>query len=63
ERHLAALTAALGAVGTALFGAAPGRPLNTAALHTALRELAAVALGWLDTLPTPSDSDDGEEPF
>ena len=63
ERRLDALTAALGAVGTALFGVAPGRPLNIAALHTALHELAAVALGWLDTLPTPSDSDDGEEPF
>ncbi|MBV8996817.1 MAG: hypothetical protein JO287_24630, partial [Pseudonocardiales bacterium] len=66
ERRLAALTAALGATGEGLFAAVPGRPLHTAALHAGLCELAAIALGWLDTLPTPPDHDtdnDDEQPF
>jgi ferric-dicitrate binding protein FerR (iron transport regulator) len=68
ERRLAALAAALGATGAALFAAAPWQPLDTAALRTGLCELAGIALGWLDALPTPTnptnENDGGdEEPF
>ena len=67
EQRLVALTAALGAIGTALADANPWNQLNTTILRTGLCDLAAVALGWLDTLPTPTTSDDtrgdDEEPF
>jgi len=65
ERRLVALTAALGAIGTALADADPWNHLNTTILRAGLCDLAAVALGWLDTLPTPPDNadGDGEEPF
>lgn len=61
DRRLAALTAA-GAIGSALATVGPGRPPCTNRLHTALTELAAVALGWLDTLPAPGRSHHDEDP-
>lgn len=65
ERRLAALTAALGAVGTVLADADPYNQLNITILRAGLCDLAAIALGWLDTLPTPpnNDSDGDKEPF
>ena len=65
ERRLTALATALGAVGTALGDPDPWNQLNTTILRAGLCDLAAVALGWLDTLPTPPNSadPDSEEPF
>jgi hypothetical protein len=51
EWRLTALTAALGVISDALLSATPRHPLDTAQLRTGLAELAAIALGWLDTLP------------
>jgi hypothetical protein len=68
DRH-AALSSALGDIGAALFGARPHRHPDPARLRAGLGVLAAVALGWLDALPTPDppreDPDDGPyaEPF
>jgi hypothetical protein len=51
EWRLTALTTALSVISGALFSATPWQPPDTAALRTGLAELAAIALGWLDTLP------------
>lgn len=60
-RH-AALSSALGDIGRALLAAGPYRHPDTAALRGGLSVLAAVALGWLDTLPLPDpESDDGRD--
>ena len=71
ERRLTALATALGAVGTALGDPDPWNQLNITILRAGLCDLAAVALGWLDTLPIPTtpgdngadDSAGDEEPF
>ncbi|MGH2803330.1 MAG: hypothetical protein ACRDL4_09845 [Thermoleophilaceae bacterium] len=68
DRRLAALTRALGGLGVALFTATSAeyrRQPDPARMHAALTELAAITLGWLDTLPTHQpDPWDGEQaPF
>jgi hypothetical protein len=68
DRHTA-LSSALGDIGTALLTARPHNHPDPAHLRTGLSVLAALALGWLDALPTPDpphqDPDDGPnaEPF
>jgi hypothetical protein len=51
-RH-AALSSALGDVGAALLTAGPHRLPDPAIVRAGLSVLAAVALSWLDILPTP----------
>jgi hypothetical protein len=71
EHRLAALTNSLGQIGSALFYASSlGEWPDPVRLYSALAELAAVALGWLDALPDPPaepgdhQGDQGEEaPF
>ena len=58
HRRLTALTHALDAVNGALaVGTQPRQP-DAAGLRNRLTELAALALGWLDTLTDPSHPDD-----
>ncbi|MBV9140042.1 MAG: hypothetical protein JO115_03850 [Pseudonocardiales bacterium] len=55
HRH-AALSRALGLIGGELLDAGPTGQPDPTVLHHGLTTLAAVALAWLDTLPTPDDS-------
>ena len=57
DRH-AALSSALGDIARALLSAHPRREPDTTQLRAGLTVLAAVALAWLDTLPTPNEHDD-----
>jgi len=52
HRH-AALSRALGLISTELHDAHPAGQPDPTVLHTGLTTLAAIALAWLDTLPTP----------
>lgn len=58
HQRLAALSQALATVGGAVIAVPHPRRPDTAGLHDGLTELAAVTLGWLDTLPNPSHPDD-----
>jgi hypothetical protein len=53
DQRLAALTQALDAVNDALIVIPHPRHPETTELRDGLTELAALALGWLDTLPDP----------
>ena len=53
DQRLAALTQALDAVNDALIVIPHPRHPDTTDLRDGLTELAALALGWLDTLPDP----------
>lgn len=63
DQRLTALNDALSAVSEALLVVPPPRRPDTAALRDGLTELAAVALGWLDTLPGRPQPNPDTEPL
>jgi hypothetical protein len=61
DRHLA-LSSALGDIASALLTARPSHVPDPTELRAGLTTLTAVALAWLDTLPTPPrDNDDPDD--
>lgn len=55
NQRLAALSQALATVGGALITVPHPRHPDTTGLREGLTEMAAITLGWLDTLPEPHD--------
>lgn len=62
DQRFKALDRSLGAVARALIVALQPPGSDTAALRDALSELAATALGWLDTIPAPRQPDRDTDP-
>jgi len=63
DQRLVSLRQALGAVSAALIAVPQPRRPDAAGLRDGLTELAAVALGWLDTLPDLPQPDSDTKPF